>query len=261
MAPLLVTETFDSDAGIARIVFNRPEVLNAIDIATARAFRDAVLRVTALPGLRCIVLSGAGRAFVAGGDVASFQVEPAKVVDALLEALHPAVLALRACPAPVLAVVQGAAAGAGLSLALAADYLLAGDKARFVIAYDRIGAPPDCGGTWFLPHKIGRGRAFAMMLLGPVLDADGALAAGIASEVVPQEELEARAEAVARKIASGPTAAFGHFKRLIDDAFWAPLSQHLEKERAAFLASTHTADFREGVSAFLAKREPEFKGS
>jgi 2-(1,2-epoxy-1,2-dihydrophenyl)acetyl-CoA isomerase len=156
--------------------------------------------------------------------------------------------------------VQGAAAGAGLSLALASDYLLAGDKARFVIAYDRIGAPPDCGGTWFLPRKVGRGRAFAMMLLGPVLDANGALAAGIASEIVPQEELEARAEAVARKIASGPTAAFGRFKRLIDDALAAPLSQHLENERAAFLASTGTADFSEGVSAFLAKREPEFKG-
>lgn len=256
-----VTDTFDNATGIARIVFNRPEVLNAIDIATAQAFRDAVLRVTAIQDLRCIAISGAGRAFVAGGDVASFQAEPEKVVDALLQALHPAVLALRACPAPVLAVVQGAAAGAGLSLALAADYLLAGDKARFVIAYDRIGAPPDCGGTWFLPRKLGRGRAFAMMLLGPVLDASGALAAGIVSEVVPQEELEARADALARKIASGPTSAYGHFKRLVDDAFATPLSQHLENERAAFLDCAKTADFREGVSAFLAKREPEFKGS
>ena len=118
-------------------------MLNAIDIATARAFGEAVLRITQKENLRCIVLAGAGRAFVAGGDVASFQNEPAPVVHALLDALHPAVVALRACPAPVLAVVQGPAAGAGLSLVLAADYVLAGDKARFVIAYDRIGAPPD----------------------------------------------------------------------------------------------------------------------
>jgi 2-(1,2-epoxy-1,2-dihydrophenyl)acetyl-CoA isomerase len=102
MAKPPVIDFFDGDTGIARIAFNRPEVLNAIDIPTAQVFRDAVLRVTSLPGLRCVVLSGTGRAFVAGGDVASFQVEPAKVVDALLDALHPAVLALRACPAPVL---------------------------------------------------------------------------------------------------------------------------------------------------------------
>jgi len=253
-----VVDTFDRETGIAHITFNRPDVLNAIDIATAKAFRDAVLRITARDDLRCIVLAGAGRAFVAGGDVQSFQAEPAKVVDALLEALHPTVMALRTCPAPVLAVVQGSAAGAGLSLALAADYLLAGDKARFVIAYDRIGASPDCGGTWFLPRKVGRRTAFAMMLLSPVLDAGAALEAGIVSEVVPGEDLDARAAELARIIASGPTLALGHFKRLLDSAFATPLAQHLEAERAAFIASTRTSDFAEGVSAFIQKRKPTF---
>ncbi len=255
-----VTERFDAATGIARISFNRPEVLNAIDIATAEAFREAVTRTVDRAGLRCILLSGAGRAFVAGGDVASFGDAPAMVVDRLLGALHPAILALRACKAPVVAVVQGPAAGAGLSLALAADIVLAGEKARFVIAYDRIGAPPDCGGTWFLARRVGRGRAFAMMLLGQALDASAALAAGIADEVVPQAGLEKRAEEVAARIAAGPTRAYGSFKRLIDEALAAPLEAQLESERRAFLAATKTADFREGAAAFLAKREPVFRG-
>ncbi len=260
MAEAPVTATFDAASGIARISFNRPDVLNAIDVATATAFREAVSSVVAQAGLRCIVLAGAGRAFVAGGDVASFGDEPAEIVDALLGALHPAILALRACPAPVLAVVQGPAAGAGLSIALSADILLASDKARFVIAYDRIGAPPDCGGTWFLPRKVGRGRAFAMMLLGQVLDAQAALAAGIVAEVVPQAELENRAGEIAARIAAGPTAAYGSFKRLIDDALATPLEAHLENERRRFLEATRTQDFREGVAAFLGKREPVFRG-
>ena len=136
-----VLRAFDPATGIARITFNRPEVLNALDVASAKAFQAAVSHATSQPGVRCIVLSGAGRAFCAGGDVTSFGEHPASVVAELLDALHPALAALRACPAPVLAVVQGAAAGAGFSIAIGADYVLAADTARFVIAYDRIGAP------------------------------------------------------------------------------------------------------------------------
>lgn len=255
-----VTESFDAASGIARITFNRPDVLNAIDIATAEAFQAAVTKTVAREGVRCIVLAGAGRAFVAGGDVASFGDDPAAVVERLLGALHPAILALRACRAPVLAVVQGPAAGAGLSIALSADIVLASDKARFVIAYDRIGAPPDCGGTWFLARRAGRGRAFSMMLLGQALDASAAIAAGLADEVVPQAELEGRAEALAARIAAGPTGAYGSFKRLLDEALAAPLEAHLENERRAFLAAAGSGDFREGAAAFLAKREPVFRG-
>lgn len=255
-----VIAAFDPVTGIGRLTFNRPEVLNAIDVPAALALRDGVQRLVAEPGLRCVVLAGAGRAFVAGGDIAAFAAEPARVVDELLEALHPAILALRATPAPVLAVVQGAAAGAGLSLVLGADLVVAGDRARFVIAYDRVGASPDCGGTWFLPRKVGRARAFEMMLLGQVLDAEAARAVGIVSLVVPAAELERRADELAHRIATGPTAAYGRFKRLVDDALAAPLAQHLQAEREAFLASTATADFREGVAAFIAKREPVFKG-
>ncbi len=255
-----VITAFNPVTGIGRLTFNRPEVLNAIDVPAALALRDGVQRLVAEPGLRCIVLAGAGRAFVAGGDIAAFAAEPARVVDELLDALHPAILALRATPAPVLAVVQGAAAGAGLSLVLGADLVVAGDRARFVIAYDRVGASPDCGGTWFLPRKVGRARAFEMMLLGQVLDAEAARAAGIVSLVVPAAELERRADELAHRVAAGPTAAYGRFKHLVDDALAAPLAQHLQAEREAFLASTATADFREGVAAFIAKREPVFTG-
>lgn len=259
-----VLAAYDPATGIGRITFNRPDVLNAIDVPTALAFRDAVLGTVAEAGLRCVVLAGAGRAFVAGGDLAALSVDvpggAASTVHAILDAVHPALLALRACPAPVLAAVQGVAAGAGLSLVLGADLVLASERARFVIAYDKVGAPPDCGGTWFLPRVVGRTRAFELMLLGQALDAEAARQAGIVSEVVPEAGLQARVEEVSHRVASGPTAAYGRFKRLVDDAFGTSLAQHLEAERAAFVASTETADFREGVAAFLAKRDPVFRG-
>ena len=261
MSEPLVLEAFDPTTGIARITFNRPSVLNAIDVATAQAFRDAVLRLSGREDMRCIVLAGSGRAFMAGGDVASFATDSAAQVNAILDALHPALLALRESSAPVLAVVQGAAAGAGLSLVLGADLVLAADDARFVIAYDRIGVSPDAGGTWYLARKLTRARAFGMMLLGESLDAKAALAAGLVNEVVPLAELEARADALARRIASGPSRAYARFKHLYDEAGTASLADQLEAERRAFLAGIGTADFREGVAAFLGKREPKFVGS
>lgn len=260
MSDAPVVTQYDAATGIAKIIFNRPDVMNAIDVPTAQAFRAAVEHITAKPNLRCLLLMGAGRAFVAGGDVASFVPDPPGIVNALLDALHPAILGLRACSAPVIAVVRGAAAGAGLSLALGADLILAGSKARFVIAYDKIGASPDCGGTWFLPHKIGRTRAFEMMLLGQNLDAETALRVGLVSEVVADADLDTSAIALAETIASGPTQAYGHFKHLVDAAFETPLAEQLEAERRAFLSATTTQDFAEGVSAFLRKSAPTFSG-
>lgn len=254
-----VLTSVDSASQVARISFNRPEVLNALDVATASAFLEAVRLVTADPIVRCIVISGEGRAFVAGGDVASFGQEPtqaAAVVNALLDSLHPAILALRASPAPVVAAVRGAAAGAGLSLALSADIVVAAEDARFLVAYDKIGAAPDCGGTWFLKRRVGRARAFELMLLGSVLDAATAREFGIVNEVAA--DVDARAGEIAARIASGPTGAYGAFKSLMDDDM--PLAQHLEAERNAFIRATNTADFLEGVSAFVGKRKPQFRG-
>lgn len=263
MASDLVSCLIDPATGIATLRFERPEVLNALDLATARAFAAAVERVTRDPGVRVIVLSGAGRAFMAGGDVGSFAVageDVAAVVHGLLDAVHPAVLALRAAPAPVVALVRGAAAGAGFSFVLGADVVVAEETAAFLVAYDRLGATPDCGGTWFLERRVGRARAFELMLTGRRLTAIEARDIGIVTEVVPAGELEARGQALAETIARGPTQAFGRFKRLLDEAPSRRLAEQLEAERAAFVAGTGTADFREGVSAFLAKRPPSFQG-
>lgn len=253
----------DATTGIATITLNRPDVLNAIDVPLAQALRDAVLPLADDPPVRCVVLQGRGRAFVAGGDLARFADDfdaAPSVIDALLDALHPVVETLRAIDAPVIASVHGAVAGAGLSLMAACDLVIAAAGTRFLLAYDRIGAAPDCGGTWFLPRLLGSRRAAALMFLSEQLDADAALAAGLVSKVVAAEQLGAETTALATRIANGPTQAFGNYKRLAAQTFSRPLHEQLEAERAAFKSGTQTRDFREGVSAFLAKRPATFRG-
>lgn len=248
--------------GVGYLTLNRPEALNAIDIPTAEAIRDATADLAARD-LRCLVLRGAGRAFVAGGDVKRFAddfTRSADVIDALLDCLHPAILALQALDAPVVASVHGAVAGAGLSLMAGADLIVAAESTRFLMAYDRIGAAPDCGGTWFLPRRLGRANAARLMLLGETWDADRALAAGLVDRVVPDADLAAATAELAAQLAARPTRALGAWKRLTAAAFATPLAQHLEAERAAFRTATGTKDFREGVTAFLARREPAFTG-
>jgi len=258
-----VISTFNEQTGVATLTFNRPEVLNAIDVPMAQAFRHAIQDLAHTPGLRCVVLNGAGRAFMAGGDVASMSGSPDRARDAvngMLDALIPAILQLRSMDAPVIAGVKGAAAGAGLSLALMADLIVAEENARFLIAYNGIGTVPDCGGTWFLPHKIGSARATEMMMLGRTLSAIEAKQLGLVTEVSPEATFDEVLAATVNRVANGPTRAFGAFRRLIDDANGSPLEVHLEAERQAFLKATETADFAEGVSAFLAKRPAAFSG-
>lgn len=262
MSEVVIVE-HDTQTGVARIVLNKPQVLNAVDVGMAQAIAAAADDVAGRKGVRAIVIAATGRAFVAGGDISAFGSDPsrsAEVVNAILDAMHPAILRLREQDAPVIAAVRGAAAGAGLSLVLAADLVVAEEGTKFVVAYDRLGVSPDCGGTWFLPRKVGAALAAEMMLLGRTLDADEAKAAGIVNVVAPQGGLEAAADELAGRVAQGATRAFGHFRRLADAAFTTPLAGHLEAERASFIASTGTADFREGVAAFLAKRKATFRG-
>lgn len=257
-----VLYAFEAATGVATLTFNRPGVFNALDVTMAEAFEAAVARLRRESRLRAVVLTGAGKAFLAGGDVAAFAADPDqadRVLDLILNAMHPAIIALRALDAPVIAAVNGAAAGAGLSLVLAADLVIAHPAARFVLAYDKLAVTPDCGGSWFLIRRLGRLRAFEMMLTGQSLTADQAVAAGLVNKVSAAESFASDVQEVAVKIASGPTLAFGRFKRLADADL--PLAAQLEAERAAFVAATRTEDFRGAVQAFVAKTTPSYRGS
>lgn len=259
----LVTLERDATTGIATITFNRPDVLNAIDVPTARALHDAALPLKGDRNVRCIVLRGNGRAFVAGGDLTRFAEDfdaSDQVVDDLLDALHPVIEILAAHDAPVLASVHGAVAGAGLSLMAGCDLVIAAEGTRFLVAYDRIGAAPDCGGSYYLPRRLGLRHAAEFMLLGETWDAATAERHGLINRVVPAEALVEETTRLALRLASGPTRAYGHYKRLARQAFALPLELLLEEERAAFKAATRTRDFRNGVTAFLNKTPPRYSG-
>lgn len=263
MTNTFVTTEFDPETGVATLTFNRPEALNAVNVPLAQAFLAAVRELKVQSGVRCIVLTGAGRAFMAGGDVSSMAGTPEQAgdaINAILEAANPAILLLRGMDAPVIAAVKGVAAGAGLSLTLMADLVVAHEDTKFLVAYNGIGAVPDCGGSWFLAHKIGAGRAAELMLLGRTLSAPEAKDWGMITECAPDSEYENLLAEIIGKVAKGPTRAYGAFRQLTDRANGNQLAAHLEAERAAFLEMTRTEDFAEGVSAFLAKRRAQFRG-
>lgn len=258
-APVL----FSVADGIARIRFNRPAVLNAIDEPTILAFKDAVDRTAKNQAVRAVVLSGEGRAFLAGGDVARFHAagkDAPKVVAAIIEPFHHAIVTLASLHAPVIASVQGAVAGAGFSVMLAADLAIAADDARFTMAYARIGTTPDGSGTFSLPRIVGLRKALEMALLSDVIDAPEALRLGLVNKVVPALDLAAETDALARRLAAGPTVAYGRIKHLMRASFSHTLSEQLQAERDAFVASAGTRDFAEGVAAFVEKRSPSFEG-
>jgi 2-(1,2-epoxy-1,2-dihydrophenyl)acetyl-CoA isomerase len=258
--PLVLLHQSD---GVAEIRFNRPGNFNALSIEMADAFAEAVDAAIAAPETRAIVLAANGRGFVAGGDLASMGADPAHagdVVDRLLGALNPAILALAQQDAPVIVAVRGVAAGAGLALMLGADLVVADQDARFMLAYDQIGGVPDCGATWFLARKLSRGAARKLVLLGAPMTAPEALALGLVTEVCPEPEVESRAMSLARKLAQGPTRALGAVRHLLDQADHTPLAAQLDAERAAFVAAAGTEDFKTGVAAFLSKTKPQFQG-
>lgn len=254
----------DIAEGTARIRFNRPKVLNAIDEESVRAFASAVEIVAHDASVRVVVVSGEGRAFLAGGDVSRFHAagkDAPKVVSAIIEPFHHAMLALAAMPAPVIASVHGAVAGAGLSVALAADLAIAADDAKFTMAYTRIGTSPDGSGTFSLPRVVGLRKAMEIALLSDTLDAAQALDLGLVNKVVPAADLVAETDALAKRLAAGPTRAYGRVKHLLRASFGHSLAEQLNAERDAFIASAGTADFHEGVAAFVEKRPPHFNGN
>lgn len=258
-SPLLLT----MDNGIARITFNRPAALNAIDAPLANAFLSAMRTIESAPDVRVIVMNGAGKGFMAGGDVAAFQADMPNAggtADAIIAPLHEALALMARLPQPVLASVHGAVAGAGVSLAMACDLAFAADNARFTLAYSRIGASLDGSGSWFLPRIVGLRKAMELALLAETIDAHEALRLNMVNRVVPLADLAAETDAFARRLADGPTFAFGRIKALLKRSFDTPLAEQLAAEQAGFRACTGTQDFAEGINAFFEKRPAAFTG-
>jgi 2-(1,2-epoxy-1,2-dihydrophenyl)acetyl-CoA isomerase len=246
------------DGAVQTITLNRPDVLNAFNRALHAALRDA-LKEARDPDVRAVVLTGAGRGFSAGQDLKEFGETP-DVSDALRASYHPNVLAIRALEKPVIAAVNGVCAGAGLSLACVCDFRLAADNASFVPGFIGIGLVPDAGGTFFLNRLLGASRAFEWMTSNRRLTAAEAHAWGLVSEVVEADALVARAAELAAFYAALPTRGVGMTKRLFDHAGTATLEEQLEYEAQLQAAATQTEDFREGVAAFLEKRDPKYTG-
>jgi 2-(1,2-epoxy-1,2-dihydrophenyl)acetyl-CoA isomerase len=247
------------DGVVQTITLNRPDVLNAFNGAMHSALA-AALEDARSPEVRAVVITGAGRGFCVGQDLTEFREAPGDIGDRLRGSYHPNILAVRALEKPVLAAVNGPAAGAGLSLACACDLRIAADSATFVPAFINIGLVPDSGGTFFVRRLLGYARAFEWLSSGRRLTAAEAHGWGLVSEVVPADELAGRAAELARELAAMPTAAIGMTKRLLDHAETATLEQQLEREAQLQTAATRSEDFREGVAAFLEKRAPRFAG-
>ena len=249
------------DGAVQTITLNRPEVLNAFNAAMHRALQAALKEAARDDEVRAVVVTGAGRGFCVGQDLTEFREAPGDIGDRLRAGYHPTILAIRSLEKPVLAAVNGPAAGAGLSLALACDLRVAADSASFVPAFVSIGLVPDSGGTFLTRRLLGYARAFEWLATGRKLTAAEAHAWGLVSEVVEADRLAERTAELAAELAALPTRAIGMTKRLLDRAETSTLEEQLELEAQLQSVATQTDDFREGVAAFLEKRPPRFTGT
>ena len=250
------------EAGIARITLNRPHRANGVDRELAEALMTISLQCESDRSVRAVLLRGAGDTFSAGGDLKNF-VEQADLPAYLRETtsyLHLAIARFAQLHVPVIAAVHGAAAGGGLSLALACDIVIAAESARFVSAYTKIGLVPDGGLTYILPRLVGLRRATELILFNRVLSASQALEWGLITRVVPDIELFPAAEKMAEQLASGPTLAFGRTKQLLQSTWRESFESQMELESRGIAEMSGTQDGKEGIAAFVQKRTPRFAG-
>jgi len=257
------TILFEARDGVARLTLNRPDKLNAFNAAMHREIAAVLDRIEAAADLRVVAISGAGRAFCAGQDLGERDLDSGVPLDlgaSLERSYNPMIRRLTALPLPVVAVVNGVAAGAGANLALAADLVLAAKSARFIQAFAKIGLLPDCGGTWTLPRLVGLPRALGLVLLSEPLGAEDAERWGLIWKAVDDSALSAEAERLIGALAQAPTRALAATKAALREGLSRDLSSQLDAERDAQRALGLTADYREGVLAFKAKRPPRFSG-
>ncbi len=252
----------ERDGPVVTLTLDRPEALNALTVPLKLALADALRTVAGDRSVRAVVLTGAGRAFCAGQDLPERDRPDALPLDAeLREHYLPIIRALRAMDQPVIAAVNGVAAGAGASLAFACDVRLAAPEARFVLAFGRIGLIPDCGATWFLPRLVGSSRAAEIALVGDPVGAEEAATIGLVRRVVPADQLLDAARELAQALAAAAPQALGWTKHALDAAWSTDLETALEEEARLQGLAGATRDHAEGLAAFREKRTPRFDGS
>jgi 2-(1,2-epoxy-1,2-dihydrophenyl)acetyl-CoA isomerase len=256
---------FELAGGVAKLTLNRPDKLNSFTVAMHREVRDAMERVQAEQGTRVLVLTGAGRGFCAGQDLADRAVAPGAAPVDLGESVEqwyaPLVRTLRALPMPVVCAVNGVAAGAGANLALACDLVIAARSASFIEPFCRLGLIPDTGGTYFLPRLVGTARAMGLAMLGDKLSAEQAMAWGLIWKCVDDATLAQEVDALAKQLAQAPTLGLARTKQAIYASPNNTLDTQLDLERDYMRELGNSADYREGVAAFMEKRTPQFRGA
>ena len=257
------TLNFDIDSGVATITLNRPEALNAMSPAMAKELHEVALQIDANNSVRAVILTGTGKAFCAGGDLGAFVAAGEQARTLILQMtgdLHLALSRLSRNRAPVIAALNGTAAGAGFSLAMAADLAIAEEQAVFIMAYTNAGLSPDGSSTYFMPRKIGDRRTRELMLTNRLLTAPEALDWGVVNQVVEGGGALAAARVMATGMAQGPTEAYAQVKRLLDSSFSQSLETQMELEARAIADQVASVDGQEGMLAFVEKRKPQFRG-
>ena len=248
--------------GVATITLNRPEVFNAFNDPLSYELQDALKQVARDPAVRAVVLTGAGRAFCSGQDLKAAQTtEKRSFYDSLHKRYNPIIRAMRGLPKPIIGRLNGVAAGAGCSLALACDALVASTDASLIEVFINIGLVPDSGSSWFLPRLVGTLKAFELCALGSKVPAEEALRLGLVNEVVSPENLDEATYALAARYASAPTKSIGLLKQMLNKAAAATLDEVLDYEAHCQQIAGESDDYKEGVAAFSEKRKPMFKGS
>ncbi|MEF8729848.1 MAG: enoyl-CoA hydratase-related protein [Accumulibacter sp.] len=253
---------------VAILTLNRPQALNALDLAMIEDLRETTARAAFAPEVRAVLLRAAGAHFMAGGDLRWFREQVTQPAgqrqmrfERVIADVHFAILNLKSMPKPVVVAVQGAVAGFGMSLMMACDLVVAADDAYFTLAYSNIALSPDGGATWSLPRQVGLKQAMEIALLGDRFDAARACELGLLNRVVPAAELPAVAMALAQRLASGPTGALARTKALLNQSLATPLAEQLQAEQQAFAACAAEADFGEGLAAFFERRPAAYSRS